>query len=39
MLSACQLVYGGFINNILNMCWYFLVNVVKLTVYKEHNIP
>jgi len=39
MVGAGKLVYEGFINNVLNMCWYFLVNVVKLTVYEEHNIP
>jgi len=29
----------GLINNILIICWYFLVNLGKLTVYEEHNIP
>ena len=37
--SAGQLVYKGFINNILIIYWYFLVDLGKLTVYNEHNIP
>ena len=38
-LSVCQLVYGIHKQIQYIMCWYFLVNVVKLTVYEEHAIP